>query len=128
MGKDIILDDVLTILDEHYNNVKALDTLNQEVFQLWVGDKEIISDWGIHLSRHLQALAASFLDCFPPNCVAELKQDCFYGRLQKRLKVMVAYLKASPHKKTCSDYLCTVREAVKEESMEFIPKPMGPGN
>ena len=24
-GMDITLDDVLTILDEHYNNVKALD-------------------------------------------------------------------------------------------------------
>ena len=32
-GKDITLDDVLTILDEHYNNVKALDALNQELFQ-----------------------------------------------------------------------------------------------
>ena len=29
---DIILDDVLTILDEHYNNVKVLDALNQELF------------------------------------------------------------------------------------------------
>ena len=33
-GMDITLDDVLTILDEHYNNVKALDALNQELFQL----------------------------------------------------------------------------------------------
>ena len=31
-GIDITLDDVLTILDKHYNNVKALDTLNQELF------------------------------------------------------------------------------------------------
>ena len=29
---DITLDDVLTILDEHYNNVKALDALNQDLF------------------------------------------------------------------------------------------------
>ena len=34
---DITLDDVLTILHEHFNNVKALDTLNQELFQLWIG-------------------------------------------------------------------------------------------
>ena len=33
-GTDITLDDVLTILDEHYNNIKALDALNQELFQL----------------------------------------------------------------------------------------------
>ena len=29
---DITLDDVLMILDEHYNNMKALDALNQELF------------------------------------------------------------------------------------------------
>ena len=45
-GTDIKLDDVLTILDEHYNNVKALDALNQELFQLRMGEKETVSDWG----------------------------------------------------------------------------------
>ena len=34
LGMHITLDNVLTILDEHYNNVKTLDTLNQELFQL----------------------------------------------------------------------------------------------
>ena len=66
-SKDITLDDVLTILDEHYNNVKALDALNQELFQLWMVDKETVSDWGFHLLRHLQVLAASFPDHFPPD-------------------------------------------------------------
>ena len=65
-GMDITLDDVLTILDEHYNNVKAFDVLKQELFQLWMVDKENVSDWGVHLSRHLQVLAASFPDHFPP--------------------------------------------------------------
>ena len=46
LGTDITLDNVLAILDEHYNNVKALDTLNQELFQLWMGKKETVSDWG----------------------------------------------------------------------------------
>ena len=41
-GTDITLDDMLTILDEHYNNVKALDMLNQELFQLHMVDKETI--------------------------------------------------------------------------------------
>ena len=62
---DITLDDVLTVLDEHYNNVKALDALNQELFQLRMADKETVLDWGVHLLRHLQVLAASFPDCFP---------------------------------------------------------------
>ena len=78
---DKTLDDVLTILDKHYINVKALDTLNQELFQLQMADKETVLDWGICLLRHLQVLAASFPNHFPPNCVAKLKRDCFYGRL-----------------------------------------------
>ena len=82
---DITLDDMLTILDKHYNNVKALDASNQELFQLQMADKETVTDWGVHLLRHLQVLAASFPDHFPPNCVAELKRDCFYGGLPKRL-------------------------------------------
>ena len=99
-GTDITLDKVLTILDEHYNNVKALDALNQELFQMRMADKETVLDWGVHLSRHLQILVASFPDRYPPECVAELNRDWFYGRLPKRLKAMVAYLKAGPQVRT----------------------------
>ena len=42
-GMDITLDDVLMILDEHYNNVKMLDALDQELFQLQMTDKETVS-------------------------------------------------------------------------------------
>ena len=80
---DITLDDALMILDEHYNSVKVLDVLNQELFQLGMADKETVSDWGICLSRHLQVLAVSFPDHFPPDHEVELKRDCFYGRLSK---------------------------------------------
>ena len=59
-GTDITLNEVLTILDKHYNNVKALDALNQELFQMRMADKETVSDWGVCLSRHLQILVASF--------------------------------------------------------------------
>ena len=82
-GTDITLDNALTILYEHYNNVKALDALNQELFQMRMADKETVSDWGICLSRHLQILAASFPDCFPPDCIAKLKRDHLYGGLPK---------------------------------------------
>ena len=83
---DIALDDVLTILDEHYNNVKELDALNQELFKLQMVDKETVLDWGICLSRHLKVLATSFPDHFPPDCVAELKRDHFYGRTSLTIK------------------------------------------
>ena len=43
-GTDITLDEVLTILDDHYNNVKALDALNQELFQMRMADKETVLD------------------------------------------------------------------------------------
>ena len=114
---------MLTILDEHYNNMKALDALNQELFQLWMADKETVLDWGIHLSRHLQVLAASFPDHFPPNHVVELKRDHFYSRLPKQLKAMVAYLKVGPQVRMYSDYLRATREAEKEDSIEL---PQGP--
>ena len=52
---------------QHYNNLKALDALNQELFQLQMADKETVLDWGICLLRHLQVLATSFPECFPPN-------------------------------------------------------------
>ena len=102
-GTDITLDNALTIQDEHYNNVKGLDVLNQELFQMRMADKETVSDWGVHLSRHLQILAASFPDRFPPDQVAKLKRDHFYGRPPKQLKAMVAYLKAGPQVRTYSD-------------------------
>ena len=103
LGMDITLDNMLTILDEHYNNIKVLDALNQDLFQLQMADKEAVSHWGVCLSRHLQVLAALFPEHFPPNCVAKLKCNCFYGRLPKCLKAMVAYCKASPQEKTYSD-------------------------
>ena len=118
-GTDITLDNMLTILDEHYNNVKVLDMLNQKLFKLWMADKETMSDWGIHLSRHLQVLAASFPDCFPPDSVAELKRDHFYSRLPKQLKAMVAHLKGGPQVRTYSDYLRAARKAEKIDSIEL---------
>ena len=82
-GTDITLDDVLMILDEFYNNAKTLDALNQGLFQLQMADIETVSDWGVCLLRKLQILAASLPDHFPPECVVELKRDCFYGGLPK---------------------------------------------
>ena len=117
-GTDITLYGVLIILDEHYNNVKGLDALNQELFQLQMGEKETVLDWGVYLLRHLVVLMASFLENFPLDHVAELKCDHFYSGLPKWLKIMVAYLKASTNKKTYSNYLQAAREAEKEEVME----------
>ena len=113
----------MTILDKHHNNIKALDTLNQELFQLQMADKETVLDWSVCLLRHLQVLAASFPDCFPPNLVAELMRDHFYGRLPKWLKAMVAYLKVGLQVRTYSDYLRAACEAEKEDSIEL---PQGP--
>ena len=88
-----------------------------------MADKETMSDWGICLSRHLQVLAASFPDCFPHHCVAELKRDHFYGGLPKQLKAMVAYLKVGLQVRTYLDYLRATCEAEKEDSIEL---PRGP--
>ena len=110
-GMDITLDDVLTILDEHNNNITRC--FKPRVVPI-SNDRQRDC-----LSRHLQVLATLFPECFPPDCMAELKCNCFYGRLCKWLKAMVAYLKASPQEKTYSDYLWTTRETEKEDSMEL---------
>ena len=43
-GTDITLGDIHTLLNEPYNNAKALDALNQKLFQLCMGKKETVSD------------------------------------------------------------------------------------
>ena len=83
-----------------------------------MGEKETVSDWGIHLLRHLQILAMSFPEHFPQHHVAKLKHDHFHGGLSKWLKAIMAYLKASTIEKMYSDYLWVAREAEKEEAME----------
>ena len=88
-----------------------------------MADKETVSDWGVCLTRHLQVLAALFPECFPPDHVAKLKCDCFYGGLPNHLKAMVAYLKASQKEKTYSNHLWAAREAEKEDSMELSQSP-----
>ena len=87
-GIAITLDDVHALLDEHYNNVKALDAFNQELFQLQMGQKETIRLVG-YVSNHLQVLVASFPDHFPPDHMTKLKCDDFCGGLPKSLKAMV---------------------------------------
>ena len=42
-----MLDDVLTILDKHYNNIKAFDALNQELFQLRMGKTDSVGLGGM---------------------------------------------------------------------------------
>ena len=89
-----------------------------------MGEKETVSDWGMCLLRHLQILAESFLECFPPDHVAKLKCDHFYSGLPKQIKAMVAYLKASANEKMYSNYLWAAREAEKEEAMEPLHSQM----
>ena len=50
--------------------------------------------------------------------MTKLKHDHFYGGLPKRLKAMVAYLKASTIEEMYTDYLWAVREAEKEEVLD----------
>ena len=46
LGTSVTLDGILAVLDEHYNNVNALDALNQELFQLQMSEKETALEWG----------------------------------------------------------------------------------
>ena len=128
-GTDITLEGVLTILDEHYNNVKALDALNQELFQMRMADKETVYQIGVSASPDIYRYWwHPFLTNFPLERVAELKRDHFYGGLPKRLKAMVAYLKVGPQVRTYSDYLRATREAEKEDTIELSQSPRASAN
>ena len=87
-----------------------------------MGERETVSEWGVHLSRHLQILMASFPECLLPDHIAELKHDHFYSGLPKQFKVMVAYMRACSNEKTCSNYLQAAHEA-EEEVMEPAHNP-----
>ena len=64
-GTDITLDDVLTILVEHYTNVKVLDALNQNLFQLRMADKETALH-GVSIFQDISRfLLLPSLTCFP---------------------------------------------------------------
>ena len=82
----ITLDDVLTILDEHYNNVKVLDALNQELFQLQMADKETVSDWVICLSRHLHIWLLCFQNASLPTMWQSWNVTTFMEGYQNVLK------------------------------------------
>ena len=99
--------------------MKALNALNEELFQLQMSEKDKVSEWGVHLLRHLQILPTSFPACYPPDHIAKLKHDYFYGGLHKWLKTIVAYLKATTNERTYLDYLWAVREVKKEEATEI---------
>ena len=60
---DITLTNVLTIIEEHYNNVKTLDALNQELFQQQqqMADKEAVSDCSMTSFFHLHKLKGTHL-------------------------------------------------------------------
>ena len=108
LGMDITLDDILTILDKHYNNVKAFDSLNQELFQLHMGEKRDSVQLG---SVSIKTPTDSW-NAFSQTALLN------GSAIPKWLKAMVASLKASVNEKTYSDYLWVVREVEKEKAME----------
>ena len=97
LGMEITLDDIFTILDKLYNNVKALDALNQE---LCMGEKETVSGWEVCYQDTCKILAASFLECFPPDHVAELKCDHFKADFLNGSRLWWPIWKASANEKT----------------------------
>ena len=121
------LDNVLMILDESYNNMKALDTLNQEKFQLQMVDKETITDWGICLSSHLQVLAASFPNHFHHVHVAELNETTSMADCPKGLKQWWPILRPA-HMKRLILITYSRERGRKGRIHTVIPKSMQPGN
>ena len=122
-GTEVTLNGVLVVLDEHYNNVKVPDPMNQELFQLQIGKERNGIRVGVYISRHLQIIMALFLEWFPSDYIAKLKYDHLYGGLPKWFKVMVAYLKASTNGKMYSDYFQVAQESREGGGNGSPPEP-----
>ena len=79
-GTDITLDDVLTILDKHYNNVKALDALNQELFQMRMAEKETVSRLGCSPLQTLTNISSILPRLFSPRMCSRTEEGSFLWR------------------------------------------------
>ena len=77
-GTDITLDDVLTILDKHYNNVKVLDVLNEELFQMRMADKETVSRLGCLPLQTLTNTSSILPRPFSPRPCGRTEEGSFF--------------------------------------------------
>ena len=75
---DITLDDVLTTLEEHYNNVKPWTPLTMSSFSYTWVKKRQYQIGGAPVKTTVGSCGV-IPGCFPPDCIAKLKHDNFYG-------------------------------------------------
>ena len=90
LGKDTTLDDVLQILDEHYDVVMTFDALSRELYSLKQGSGENVAEFGVYLSQQVLILQSEYPGRIQPEHIEEMKHDCFYQGLNLEYQWMLA--------------------------------------
>ena len=111
LATDITLVGVISVLDEHYSNVKAMGTLNQEFFQLWMANKETVSDCGYACQGTSKSLwPHSWKGSHQTKLLNWIETTSTVGYLSS-WRWWWPTLKATSNEKTYSDYLQVAQEA-----------------
>ena len=116
---DITLDDVLMILEEHYNNVKVLDALNQELFQMRMADKETVLDCGDLSLQAFTNIGSILSRPFSPRLCSRTKERSFLWWTFQTIESNGGLPEGRPQVRMYSDYLRATGEAEKEDSIEL---------
>ena len=73
LGEDATLDDVLQMLDEHYDIVIMFDALSKELYSLKQGSGENVAEFGVCLLQQVQILQSEYLRRIQQEHIEEMK-------------------------------------------------------
>ena len=121
-GIDITLDDVLTILKEHFNNVRAPDVLNQALFQMQMADKETIG-LGCPSLQTLTNTSNILPGLISSRSCSGIEEGLILWWTSQMIEGDGVHLKVGPQVRTYSNSLRATREAEKEDSIKLSQNP-----
>ena len=84
LGEDATLNDVLQILDEHYDVIMMFDILSKELYSLKQGSSENVAEFGICLLQQVQILKSEYPGRIQPEHVEEMKHAHFHEGLNPK--------------------------------------------
>ena len=90
VGKDVVLNDVLQILYEHYGVVMTFDALRKELYSIKQGLRENVAEYRVLLLQQFQIIKSEYMGRIWPERVEEMKHDCFYEGLNPKYQWMLA--------------------------------------
>ena len=110
LTKDATLNDVLWMLDEHYNVVMTFNTLSKELYSLRKGSSKNIAELRVCLLQQVQVLQSEYPGRIQLEPLEEMKHDCFYKSLTLEYRQMLAHKVDGEHPASYSDLPLAVQK------------------